>query len=439
MTLEDRAQYDDEFEEEENEEDQDDDLDDGDGDAEDSDLEGPPGLVTKGHFAMKPMEADHESIPVTPEYVKEMASYLGFNPGREFSLLWIAKQAAHAELPPNWKEYEDEDGHPYFYNSVKDMSSRKHPLDNFFMTVAEQEKAKYERRMQEYGVDERVIHQPHVWMKFEEANQVYYYNFLTNVRQVEQPPLYKPSKELDLTRLESDMRKKAKSERSDRKSYVSARTAASTVFSKRIDRHPSDYLMFTSWWDEYGKRHYMKIYHEIDTAQFQVILEDDPLTVYSMPALYNTAGTQLIECWDMRIGTRIEVLGRVTTLMQASASTIEWMEKHSQTFLKCKARLIKELRKYDQSPLIPALLNDKGNAKTRGGLDLRGTLNQIDAIKSKLAVYRPSLAAKLVDDYFTIREAPEAPDDLAVKVKEMKIGDSAASTPVPQSDGEVAH
>ena len=47
-------------------------------------------------------------------------------------------------------------------------------------------------------------------------------------------------------------------------------------------------------------------------------------------------------------GKRINVLGRSTTLMQTSGSTLAWLETHAKHLGKIKTRLEKEIGKYDR-------------------------------------------------------------------------------------------
>eukprot|EP00960_Hanusia_phi_P006518 186466-Hanusia_phi.AAC.1 len=44
-------------------------------------------------------------------------------------------------------------------------------------------------------------------------------------------------------------------------------------------------------------------------------------------------GEQL-QCWDLFVGQKIDVLGKPTTLMQASHATLMWLEFHSRRLLK---------------------------------------------------------------------------------------------------------
>ena len=43
-----------------------------------------------------------------------------------------------------------------------------------------------------------------------------------------------------------------------------------------------------------------------------------------------------LQCWDLHVGARINVLGRSTTLMQTSGSTLAWLESHAKHLGKIK-------------------------------------------------------------------------------------------------------
>lgn len=93
----------------------------------------------KGLFhAFKAVIAD----VVSREEIVEMAKYLGIDPRKEQSLLWIARQCVIAPLPYGWIEKEDEGQGAYFYNDEKKLTSRKHPLDNIFRILVVSERNK---------------------------------------------------------------------------------------------------------------------------------------------------------------------------------------------------------------------------------------------------------------------------------------------------------
>jgi hypothetical protein len=60
------------------------------------------------------------------------ASYLGLDPDRDASLMWIAEAAATEPLPDGWTESRDPEGRPYYQCLVTGEASRQHPRDDEF-------------------------------------------------------------------------------------------------------------------------------------------------------------------------------------------------------------------------------------------------------------------------------------------------------------------
>ena len=76
---------------------------------------------------------------VTPNEVRDMATYLGIDTITEFNLLHIAHAAVLAPLPSNWLEFEDDDGNPYYYDRNTLRVTYRHPADEkYFKQVADE-------------------------------------------------------------------------------------------------------------------------------------------------------------------------------------------------------------------------------------------------------------------------------------------------------------
>ena len=101
-----------------------------------------------------------------------------------------------------------------------------------------------------------------------------------------------------------------------------------------------------------------------------------------------------IECWDLYVGAPVHILGKRTTLHQASAETLEFLEFHADKLRKAKARFLDVIPKYRTKPLPPALRFEKG-ARTKGGTSIRALMMQVGYLREELAKYRPSLAEKI--------------------------------------------
>ena len=120
------------------------------------------------------------------------------------------------------------------------------------------------------------------------------------------------------------------------------------------------FLKFFAWWHEMGTKRYMELCFDLETELFQVVLDkqvqvldpsivNQPLKesifdvistdtkVMSMHLHEKLSGNQHAEslrrphlqCWDLHVGCRINVLGRPTTLMQCDLVTAQWLEYHS--------------------------------------------------------------------------------------------------------------
>jgi hypothetical protein len=97
-----------------------------------------------------------------------MAVYLGIHIRTEADMLWVARESLTAPLPPRWEELEDEAGHPYYYNLVTGNTTRKHPLDHYFVQLVKFERWNPERKRHPGGA----------WMDFVDSQgRVYFYNF----------------------------------------------------------------------------------------------------------------------------------------------------------------------------------------------------------------------------------------------------------------------
>jgi hypothetical protein len=101
-----------------------------------------------------------------------------------------------------------------------------------------------------------------------------------------------------------------------------------------------------------------------------------------------------LECWDLHVGCRINVLGRPTTLMQCNLVTGQWLEYHSSRLNIIKHALEESLRKYETVPMAAAFASKAKKAK--GSTDLRTMRNQIEALGMQLQNYRPNIASNLV-------------------------------------------
>eukprot|EP00873_Tetraselmis_striata_P026045 jgi/Tetstr1/446309/TSEL_033853.t1 len=80
---------------------------------------------------------------ITRNEMLEMAAFLGLDPSKHAPLMWIPQQAAIAPLPAGWEERHDDKG-VFYVNEESGFSSRAHPLDVVFQTVASVERRRLE-------------------------------------------------------------------------------------------------------------------------------------------------------------------------------------------------------------------------------------------------------------------------------------------------------
>jgi len=204
--------------------------------------------------------------------------------------------------------------------------------------------------------------------------------------------------------------------------------------AKGLPRNPVPdlrFLTFQSWWTEMGTKRYVELCFDLESELFQVVLDKhvnvlDRQTVYSanyeslaavtikdtkvmsMHLHEKLSGNQHaeslrrphLECWDLHVGCRLNVLGRPTTLMQCNLVTGQWLEYHAERLSRIKTALEESLKKYETVPMAAAFASQKGKtlggaAKGKGTTDLRTTMNQIEALALQLQRYRPAAAAGL--------------------------------------------
>ncbi len=123
-------------------------------------------------------EGSEPTLVLVPADIRDMAVYLGIHIRTESDMLWIARESLTASLPPRWEELEDEAGHPYYYNLVTGTTTRKHPLDHYFVQLAKFERYNPERKRQP----------AEAWMDFVDSQgRTYYYNFSNDQTTYDRP------------------------------------------------------------------------------------------------------------------------------------------------------------------------------------------------------------------------------------------------------------
>jgi len=324
-----------------------------------------------------------------------MGSYFGIKVEEgESHLLAIAKLAVMAPVLLPWEELEDADGNPYFYNHRTRVTTRRHPLDQAFLALVQRLRA-----------EPLPDSEGRCWMQFHrESGEAYFYNFADSSEAPECPDggLIVDVPDDLVPRYTAEI-------------MMGSRERKPTFDSDEAIR-ALNVLSFKSWWLEDKeeetlgngqsaggglKKQYVTVNFLIDTQTFEVHMENDQeISLYNLTSVTAKHGMP-VQCWDLHVGCKLNLLGKSTTMMQGSLATVEWLEYHARRLVAVKAKLEKELAKYTTVSL-PASVTFKKGANTRGGTSLRALLDQIDELRGMLARYRPSVAAKSVKPLETL-------------------------------------
>ena len=95
-------------------------------------------------------------------------------------------------------------------------------------------------------------------------------------------------------------------------------------------------------------------------------------------------------CWDLYLKASIKVFHKSITLLQCDQETRDWLRGNATRLLKMRKSLIETLSKYDKVTEVP-LREDTCKPEE---MHLRAIMNSIMRLKTKLAAFRPKLAAK---------------------------------------------
>mmetsp|Transcript_24828 Transcript_24828/g.54095 ORF Transcript_24828/g.54095 Transcript_24828/m.54095 type:complete len:509 (-) Transcript_24828:41-1567(-) len=149
------------------------------------------GLVFMRKEGDQLLEEKAKANPPTPQETREMAKYFGINPKEEIYLMPIAKAAVNAPLPPEWEEFEDDDGEVYFISKITKKTSEHHPLDGYFFELINQKRIELHGTenpiypIKEYHLlDHSFV--PYPWMEFVDVKGrgqglPFWYNFQDNL------------------------------------------------------------------------------------------------------------------------------------------------------------------------------------------------------------------------------------------------------------------
>lgn len=166
-------------------------------------------------------------------------------------------------------------------------------------------------------------------------------------------------------------------------------------------------LTFKSWWyedteepssgngSEVGAglvRRYVTVNFNIESQTFELHMDNDQeISLYNLTSVTAKNGLP-VECWDLHVGAKLNLLGKSTTLLQGSMATVRWLDHHAKRLTKVKGVLEKQLKKYSTSTLPTSVTYSKGQKNRLGGSSLRALMDQTEELRLMLARFRPKLA-----------------------------------------------
>ncbi|UPR04646.1 hypothetical protein HOP50_17g79900, partial [Chloropicon primus] len=157
------------------------------------------GIVFMRKIGYNVLERKMQEHPPTPAEVREMAKYYGVNLYEEWSIIPFVKLTVNAPLPPEWEEYEEEDGSNCYVHVKTGNKSTKHPLDAYFLEVIRQKRSEVNQGASDGGKklkidfakyssfnDETI---PEPWIEFYDKTlgKKFYFNFVANERTYHHP------------------------------------------------------------------------------------------------------------------------------------------------------------------------------------------------------------------------------------------------------------
>ncbi|OQS07159.1 hypothetical protein THRCLA_00833 [Thraustotheca clavata] len=255
-----------------------------------------------------------------PIDVLNMAKYYGVDLRKRWYLLPLIKQAVETPLPPNWIEVEDTadddlndnfQSAPLYMNELSGTTQREHPADAYFRQQIENCIKEYDGR------------DGSAWLEFQDGTRTFYYDFATNTEQDMYPS--------------AGLMANAQHIRIPKEVFAKAVEMHQQPKSKAIEQ--LDILCFHSSWKEacqgVVQTQHADIYFSISTKHFQFVLGNCE-HVYTISHINGRDGKPL-EAWDLRVGGKITILGRQTTLMTASMLTLQWFDHQESHLLSIKA------------------------------------------------------------------------------------------------------
>ena len=82
-------------------------------------------------------------------------------------------------------------------------------------------------------------------------------------------------------------------------------------------------LRFESWWIENGERNQISVIFRLDGEPHEIIIKD---TKYYVKEIYSGEKKnhgQVVDCWDLYVGCKVDVFGKTTILKQCDLKTVK--------------------------------------------------------------------------------------------------------------------
>lgn len=79
-----------------------------------------------------PGERNDEDDPMLKEAIIEHCKYLGIDPETQPEYVWIAKKSMLAPVPADWEQVVDDNGVPFYHNTISGESQWEHPDDEHY-------------------------------------------------------------------------------------------------------------------------------------------------------------------------------------------------------------------------------------------------------------------------------------------------------------------
>ncbi|GMH57998.1 hypothetical protein TrST_g7729 [Triparma strigata] len=334
-------------------------------------------------------------MDVSPDDIHDAAEQFDIDLHDEPYLVWIMREFCLTPLPPNYSKAINELGEEGFVNDATGQGSTTHPALPFFSTLVKKEREKQAAMAPpalgqsgrtspssspgrtspipqgaiQLGDNDKYRHE---WMEFTSDRGRYYHNFATDKM---------------TTKLNPNM------------NIVSAPIVmkqSTNILRKRSEFMPA-LLRFRSWWQET-----QSFDGVMDRKEIEVIFDarSDELKIKMInskdsAAEYRCDNVDSLQFWDFHVGAVINIMGRATTLMQASLETQRWYDIEFKRLSKVREKLKAEVKKYD----LVAATSREPPSPTKGTRtrSLRWLVEQCEKSAGRLYELRPAAVGKVIN------------------------------------------